>query len=198
MRILRAGDVGTAIAPGRGQVRVVYEYRTVHLDESDVEVRDVLVGVDAETGEILTFPQQSTPKLKAARDERKDETLPVRLPAQLFDVLGLLADFYGVQQRKLTPALIRMYLTEATGRRQFANRLVRLSKTRLAEGSPKRSLKVRSGQLLLDRVDKLAGEIDGTSRSDFVRGAIIAAKQDVFDDYAPRRAERLEAVARAV
>ncbi len=198
MRILRAGDTGTALAPGRGQVQVVYEYRTVRLEESDVTVRDVLVGVDPGTGEILTFPQQSTPKLKAARDSRKDETLPVRLPAQLFDVLGLLADFYGVQQRKLAPALIRMYLAEATGRRQLASRLVRLSKTRLAEGTPKRSLKVRSTQQLLDKVNALADAVDGTSRSDFVRGAIIAAKQDVFDDYAPRRAERLEAVARAI
>ncbi|WP_425154535.1 hypothetical protein [Candidatus Palauibacter sp.] len=70
MKMLREGDCGYALAPGRGRVKVVYEYRTIQLEKSDATVRDVLVGVDAETGEVLTVPAQSTPKLKAARAAR--------------------------------------------------------------------------------------------------------------------------------
>ncbi|WP_420637362.1 hypothetical protein [Candidatus Palauibacter sp.] len=59
------------MAPERGRVEVVYEYRTVvPLEKSNATVRDVLVGVDAETGEVLTVPAQSTPKLKAAREAK--------------------------------------------------------------------------------------------------------------------------------
>ncbi len=66
----RQDDRGYALAPERGRVEVVYEYRTVHLEKSNATVRDVLVGVDAETGEVLTVPAQSTPKLKAAREAK--------------------------------------------------------------------------------------------------------------------------------
>ena len=68
MKILREGDRGYALAPERGRVEIVYGYRTVELEASKTTVRNVLVGVDAETGEVLTVPAQSTPKLKAARD----------------------------------------------------------------------------------------------------------------------------------
>ena len=67
MKILREWDRGYALAPERGRVEVVYEYRTVELGKSKVTVESVLVGVSAETGEVLTVPAQSTPKLKAAR-----------------------------------------------------------------------------------------------------------------------------------
>lgn len=70
MKILREGDRGYALARERGRVEIVYEYRTVTLEKSKATVRNVLVGVDAETGEVLTVPAQSTPKLKAAREGR--------------------------------------------------------------------------------------------------------------------------------
>ena len=73
MKILREGDRGYALAPKRGRVEIVYEYRTVELETSKAKVQNVLVGVDAETGEVLTVPAQSTPKLKAAREAKKEE-----------------------------------------------------------------------------------------------------------------------------
>lgn len=73
MKILREGDRGYALAPERGRVEIVYEYRTVALEKSKATVRNVLVGVDAETREVLTVPAQSTPKLRAAREAKKEE-----------------------------------------------------------------------------------------------------------------------------
>ena len=52
MKILREWDRGYALAPERGRVEVVYEYRTVELGKSKVTVESVLVGVSAETGEV--------------------------------------------------------------------------------------------------------------------------------------------------
>ena len=75
MRILQEGDRGSALSPTRGQVQIVYEYRDIEL-ESGISVRDVLVGVDATTGEILTLPAQSTPKIKRARDGAKERVSP--------------------------------------------------------------------------------------------------------------------------
>ena len=68
MKNLPEGDRGYALAPERGRVEIVYEYRAIELEKSKATVRNVLVGVDTETGEVLTVPTQSTPKLKAARE----------------------------------------------------------------------------------------------------------------------------------
>ena len=75
MEILREGDRGYALAPERGRVEIVYDYRTIELERSKATVRNVLVGVDTETGEVLTVPAQSTPKLKAARDAKTRSTI---------------------------------------------------------------------------------------------------------------------------
>ena len=45
MKILREGDRGYALAPERGRVEIVYEYRTVELEKSKATVGNVLVGV---------------------------------------------------------------------------------------------------------------------------------------------------------
>ncbi len=198
MKILKAGDRGEGLARGRGRVPIVYEYRTVHLKTSDVEAPNVLVGVCETTGEVLVIPAQSVPKLKEARQTVKDETFPVRLPAQLSDVLWLLADHFEVGTKKFLPALIRFYLSEAVRDRRLARRLGRLAKRDLALEGPKVRITLRTGADLLDRVDRLASELEGVSRSDLVRGAILAAKEDVLDGRAARRAETLGAIARAV
>ena len=91
MKILREGDRGTALATdGRGWVPVTYQYRSVRLEKTGVDVPNVLVGVDAETDQILLIPTQSTPRLKAAREQVKEETFQVKIPRELDDVLVLL------------------------------------------------------------------------------------------------------------
>lgn len=198
MKILKEGDRGNALAPGRGRVPIVYEYRTVYLEASDVDVPNVLVGVCEETDEVLVVPAQSAPRLKEARETVKEETFPVRLPAQLSDVLCLLADHFDVGTKKFLPALIRFYLTEAVRDRRLGRRLARLARRDVALDGPKLRITLRTSANLLERVDRLVCELGDVSRSDLVRGAIIAAKEDVLDGRAARRAETLEAVARAV
>jgi len=198
MKILKAGDRGEALAPSRGRVPIRYEHRTVHLEASGIDVPNVLVGVCEETGEVLVVPAQSAPRLKEARESVKDETFPVRLPAQLGDVLCLLADHFDVGTKKFLPALIRFYLAEAVRDHRLARRLARLARQHIAREGPKTRITLRTDAELLSRVDHLASELEGASRSDLVRGAILAAKEDVLDGRAARRAETLRAVASAV
>lgn len=197
MEILREGTKGTALATGRGEVSVIYEYRDIELD-SGTRVPDVLVGVDEETGEVLTVPPQSTPKIKRARDQTKEETLEARLSRELEDVLGVVADYFEVNESKFTPALIRFYLGEASEQAPLARRLMRLSQRPLAQGRMVKRLRVRCEPRLVDQIRTLTKELDRTTQSDLMRGAILAAKEDVVDRRAKRRSERLSAVASAV
>jgi len=198
MRILRAGDRGKAVSPERGLVPIVYEYRTVHLQQSGVDVPNVLVGVCPDTGEVLTIPAQSAPKLKEARAATKVETCQIRIPRQLHDILWVLADHYHADTSKFCPALIRFYLAEAVQRPRLAARLARLATMPLAHEGPKSRFTIRAQSSLLKKIDQLAEGFHGVTRSDLIRGAIVAAKQDVLGHQAPTRGKKLAAIAMAV
>jgi hypothetical protein len=190
------GTRGVALAPERGKVPVVFEYRDLTLD-SGVVVKDVLVGVAEDTGEVLTVPAQSTPRIKLARLAGKDETFSVRIPFELNDVLWGVAHEFGANPTKFNSALIRFYLHEATDSRTMARRLKRLSTSDLAAKSSKTKLTLRSDSDLLERV-KQVEEREGVSRSDLVRGAVIAVKEDVFDRPRKGRLAQLRAIAEAI
>ncbi len=198
MKILLEGDRGHALVPDRGRVGVIYQYRAVELEETGVKVENVLVGVDAETGDVLTIPAQSTPKLKAARSARKEVVMSVRVPRELCDVLHLVAEYLHTEADQFTPALIRYYLAAAATNESLARRLGKLSKSRLATGKLEESLRLRIRRDLHDSVGRIASSTEGVNKSDLVRGAILAAKQDVLDGGAPARQRKLEAVAQAV
>lgn len=198
MKILREGDRGYALAPERGRVEVVYEYRTVELEKSNATVRNVLVGVDAETGEVLTVPAQSTPRLKAARDATKEKAMSVRMPRELDDVLHLVADHYHAAPKQFASAVIRYYLTLASSDADMARRLSALSKSRLATGRCRKNLRLRVQPELLVWLREVTVATEGATRSDLVRGAIMAAKEDVLDDRARQRQRALGAIAQAV
>ncbi|MDE2806749.1 MAG: hypothetical protein OXN18_16525, partial [Gemmatimonadota bacterium] len=80
----------------------------------------------------------------------------------------------------------------------MAQRLRTLSKSRLATGRCQKDLRLRIQRELLVWLRDIAVATGGATKSDMVRGAIVAAKEDVLDDGARERQRQLEAIARAV
>lgn len=197
MKIIREGEKGVALAPELGRVPVVYKYRDVSLDSGTL-VKNVLVGVHEESGDVLVIPAQSSPRIKEAREAAKEEVLEARVPRELEDILALLADHYRVTPKKFSPAVIRFYLHSAAESPPLARRLDRLSRARLASGRRVGRIRVRCEASLTAQVAELASAFTQANQSDFVRGAIVAAKEDVLDNRAKRRSQQLEAVAAAV
>jgi hypothetical protein len=74
MKNIEEGTRGVALDPKRGKVPVVFEHRDLTLD-SGVVVTNVLAGVAEDTGEVLTIPAQSTPRIELARQSAKDAGL---------------------------------------------------------------------------------------------------------------------------
>jgi hypothetical protein len=197
MRIIQEGEAGAALSPEFGRVPVVYMYRDLALD-SGTTVKGVLVGVHEASDEVLVIPAQSTPRIKEAREAAKEEVLEARVPRELEDILSLLAEHYSVTPKKFSPAVIRFYLHSATNSPSLARRLDKLSRARLAQGKRSARIRVRCEAALSEQVARLAAAFADANQSDLMRGAIIAAKQDVLDNRAKRRSQQLEAVAAAV
>jgi len=197
MKIIQEGDTGVALAPEVGRVPVVYTYRDLTLDSGTI-VKNVLVGVHEDSDQVLVIPAQSSPRIKEAREASKEEVLEARVPRELEDILALLAEHYRVTPKKFTPAIIRYYLHSATLSPPLARRLDKLSRARLAQGKRAGRIRVRCEASLAAQVAQLAAAFKQANQSDLLRGAIIAAKQDVLDNRAKKRSQQLEAVAAAV
>lgn len=198
MRILREGDRGRAICPNcDGRVEIRYEYRTVHLEESDLDVENVLVGVCEECDEVVSIPAQSTPKLKQAR-ATKDETLEARVPQHLDDIVYLIADKLDVSARHLRSALLRYYFNEVRQNKATARRVFRLASSDLARGKQDARISLRIAPELHTATWCAATEVGFRTRADLVRGVLLAAKEDVIEGRAKSRSKELERVAAAV
>jgi hypothetical protein len=179
MRILSEGDTGVALAPDHGRVPVVYRYQDYRLD-SGVLVRDLLVGVHDETGEVLLIPAQSTARIKAARAS-KDHIVEVRMSPEYQDVIALVADRFGVSPARMGPVLVRYYLGRASQDARLRSRLMRLAATPLGRGPHRIAWKVRLRPELARWLAEATGVAEVPSKSALVRAAILAAKEDVLD-----------------
>lgn len=185
------------MSPSKGRVDVVYTYRPVRLEETGVTVQDVLVGVDVDSDEVLSIPAQSVPKLKAAR-ERKDTVMSIRMPNELDDVLRLVADYYDRDSEIFSPMVVRYYINAAFESPAFVRRLGKLCRNRLAMGKREKSLRLRVRRDVHERLQALAIAVEGVNKSDLIRGAIVAAKEDVLEGRARKRREELGVLAQAV
>lgn len=195
MRILRQGDKGLAICQEcRKRVATTYQYRTVHLEKTRVDVPDVLVGMCDECGKVVSIPAQSTPKLKEARDA-KEATINARIPKHLDDVLHLIADRYSASSRAFCSVLFRYYLNQVVHSEPFARRVGRLSRQELAKGKADARVSLRLSEELWKDAWEVAREAGVRNRSDLLKGVIIAAMEDSTTDRAPARRKVLEEIA---
>lgn len=190
------GDTGFALAEKRGRVPVVYRYRDLKLASGAV-ARDVLVGGAADSDEILLIPPQSTPKIRTAREKNREKVLSVRIPCELDDVLWVISDHLNTNPGRFTSALLRYYLSEAWDNAALARRLSRLSASDLATSRCRSTLKLRCEGAFLDML-KTLGERESMTTTDAVRGAVLAAFEDVVEKKASRRARELRSIAAAV
>lgn len=195
MRIWKEGDRLEAVCERCGDVcDATYRYRTVRLRETGVDVPNVLVGICDVCDEVVAIPDQSAPRLKEAR-ERQTVKVPLRMSRELDDVLHLVADRFQAAADLFTGMLVRYYLHEARTDPELLSRAARLAHSPLATQPQQVRASFYVGTELLETMDARMREAGIAGRSELIRGLIIAAKEDLLDDRAPRRKEELKQIA---
>jgi hypothetical protein len=198
MHLYREGDRSEAICPAcEKRVTTRFEVRTVRLAESGIDVRGVLAAVCDECGAVAALPAQSAPKLKEARDRRKDEELEARIPSHLDDVVHLLSDHFAAPVGEFRPSLLRFYLREVASDAGLAERVKSLAASELAQGRARARVSLRAPEGLLRDVRDRASEVGIASDADLIRGILLAAKEDVLEAANPERRLRLGGAAQA-
>jgi hypothetical protein len=194
----RAGDRSRAICEHcDGVVETRFEYRTYPLSEPRIDVPDVLVAVCTVCDRIAAVPYQSSPRLNEAR-KAAEAPLEARIPKHLEDVLAVVACHYGRSDSEFRSVILRYYL-HALGESDALARHIRdLAANDLARGAAdeRLSLKVRTPVLM--RAWDSARNAGIRSKTEMVKGAIIAAAEDLDSLEGKKRRETLAEMAASV
>jgi hypothetical protein len=195
MRILKEGDRSSGLCEEcRKRVGVRYEYRAITLEESNIEVCDVLVAVCDDCGSVVSIPAQSFPRLKEARAE-KDRTVEARIPLELDDVMRLISDHFNVSNNAFRAYLLRYYLHLLGDDERFARRVKRLSEKELALLKSRTRVSLRVSNELWTNAWSAGQRVGIGSWAELLKGIVLAAQEDVLGKKAPRRSEDLECIA---
>lgn len=198
IKIWRAGDRSRAICDHcESVVETRFDYRTYSLEKPKVDVPDVLVAVCTVCDRVAAVPFQSSPKLNAAR-KAADAPLEARIPRHLDDVLGVVASHYGRNDSEFRGVVLRYYLHALAENEKFASHVCELASGELARGTAdeRLSLKVRK-PLLAQAWDRARG-VGIRTKTDMVKGAIVAAAEDLESRDGKKRRETLSEMAASV
>jgi hypothetical protein len=195
LKIWHQGERSEALCTTCGDWRATeFQYRTFRLEKSRKDVPDVLVAVCTVCDSIAAVPQQSAPKLREAR-RRDPSRVDARIPKELRDLVGVLAAEFGGEPEPFAGGMVRYYLREIIDDRSLARRVARLAKSEDAKGTPGGRLAFRLDKRLLREAMAAARRAHVTDKSALVRGIIVAARQDAYDDPDEMRRAALRAIA---
>jgi hypothetical protein len=194
----RAGDRSRAICEHCGRVvETRFEYRTYPLGEPRVDVPDVLVAVCSACDRIVAVPYQSSPRLNEAR-KAAEAPLEARIPKHLEDVLAVVASHYGRNDSEFRGVILRYYLYAMGESDALARHIRDLASGDLASGPADERLSLKIQQPVLSRAWQTARNAGIRSKTEMVKGAIIAAAEDLETREGRRRRETLAEMAASV
>lgn len=194
----RAGDRSRGICETCGTVvETRFEYRTYALTVPRIDVPDVLVAVCEDCDATIAVPFQSSPRLNAARREA-DVSLEARIPRHLEDVLAVVASHYGRPDRDFRAVVLRFYLNALAESPALAEHVRRLAADVLAAGPAEERLSLKIQAPLLDRAWAGARKVGIRTKTEMVKGAIIAAADDLDSRAGKRRRSTLAEIAASV
>lgn len=178
-------------------VEATYEYGSIRLEQTGIDVPNVLVAVCNTCKETLGIPDQEAHKLKLARERTASERVAVKIPQSLDDIIYRLADRFDVDPKDFISPLVRYYSAQIdTGPTELRTRIKKLSRDRIATtGKKKKQATIRMKSDLLKRV---MADMHPLRTSDIVRGIVMIAKEDVLDAESPQRTRDLHMIAEAV
>ncbi len=176
---------------------MVFQRRNVTLSAPEMTATDVLVAVCVQCDGIALIPHQSAPKLREAIQNPK-ETLNVRIPGHLEDVLDLLIERVAHGWKHGRSPVLRYLLHEFGNSPMYAHRVRAHLRNDLAQGPANRDVSVRVPTYILVAVDQMAALVGIESRSEVLRGILASAKEDVLEEQDPEFAGAMERAISAV
>ena len=184
MRIVKEGDKGQAICEDcRKMVNLTYMLRDIPYGDEDQEIgliKELLVGVCDECGEVIVTPPQSTPQIRDALTAHR-KPVELRLPRHLIDILNLAATKLEAENPSaMTSFLLRYFLHFYFEHKEKRKELKKLLSHELLKDAPASSrLSLKFGKRIYGEMTFLLKEMD-LSQSELVKALIIKVHEEIL------------------
>ncbi len=197
MKFWKEGDRSNGICPEcKAMMETIFAPKTIRLEKTKKDVRDVLVAVCSKCDATVAIPPQSTPRLKEVR-KQAGKPLEVRLPLHLKDIVLTIVDQLGVSNPNAgVQTFIRYYLRYLS----TAPRSIVLKAKLRSEKVPEFSIGIRGSDRISMKLDIEEYEIKTILLKtfgkdvDLVKAMIALGKYQVLDHPTPKRLKELQSI----
>lgn len=200
MKLYYEGEKARAVCGRDGLSSITFARRDVPFSDGEGVARDILVGVCDACSEVVAIPPQSTPAIKAAR-ENATASIEASLPAVYLDALDLACyriDPHATQDfRKRLLMYYVVYTSESKKRtRKVGGNLAKLGDAfRAGEASRvRRRLSMKVTPSLSGRVAGLM-EMTNLNRTDLFKSLVVQIDKDIVKPAKPANLARLQTLA---
>lgn len=196
MKIYRVGDKSKAICHKSGQVEsVTYKLKDVPVDDSNISVKNILVGVCDCCGDVVSIPKQSTPAIqKIIRQARKP--VESRVPAHMLDILNMACEVVGADTG-FQSSIVKYYVHRYAQRPSDLETLVSAQASELAQGKADKRLSLK-GAYINEEIDSLKAACHFKSKGDVLKSVIVNIYNDVVEHKNPAMIKELKGIVASV
>lgn len=180
------------------EVTATFALRTVKLEQSSVDVDDVLVAVCPTCDRITSIPAQSEPRLREARERAADERMESRVTHAADDAFRAIASELSAHESVLRSRLVTYYLRKLQREPALVELVVQYSRGTLARGPRSARFAARVRDEDLSPVQAALTQRFGATYSDLTIGIIGLAASDILVHRTNARAEELRVIAGAL
>ncbi|PWC13085.1 hypothetical protein B4923_07575 [Brenneria roseae subsp. americana] len=196
MKIFKVGDTQTVLCNlCRSCENVTFQLKDVPFSDGTGIVKQVLVGVCDQCGNVAVVPHQSTPMIKKALDVQR-KSLESRVPAHMIDILNLASSELGGAP-DFVPSLIKYYLHSLAADQEAAQDIPRLLQSDLAQGKSEKRLSLK-GRHVIQNIDTLKISTKITSTTALLKGIVLKINDDVLVQRNPAHIRRLKSIIAAI
>jgi len=178
-------------------VRTTFKLTTLPLSSKRGSVDGVLAALCDICGEVVSIPQQSTPRIREILLDKKC-SVEARIPRHLRDVLLSVCSEVASDTKatEIEPFVIRYYIAHIAHNKIKLDQLKKHLKSRLTEGKANDRISFRmSDQVFRKFEEKL--KAFKMSKTEALKAIILQAKTDLIDKGAPRRLREISMSASA-
>lgn len=179
MKILTVGDIKKVICNECGSFQqVTFKLRDVPFSDNSGVVKNVLAGVCDCCDSVAVIPHQSTPVIKKQLEVQRRESVEVRVPAHMIDILNL-ASYETFGDIDFSSVLIKFYIHQFS-KNEFNNSYINsICDSDLFNGKAQKRLSIKGRNIRKD-LDLLKKSTKITKNSTLLKGVILKINDDLL------------------
>ncbi len=195
MKFYKENDKSKAICNKCGLVSTTFKVRDVPFSTKNGYARGILAGVCDKCGEVVSVPQQSTPRIKESLQISK-KSIEVRLPRHLLDILIVAGDTLKARQPNIfSHFLVKYYIHNLNADKRKCRSLKKYLQTDLAKGKVGIDrLSLKMSPAMYDEFESLRLKTD-LNKTQLLKALILKINDDIFSKRYSKDIKLLENIA---